>query len=483
MRDALAIRDDKAKVTNSFEGLIQGLSTGLFPGGNSLGPTISQAWTFLDNATTAPITLNRTALNYGYMRYGVVRTIVRQPIDDAFKGGLIIKSDEMDDTDYKALQKAMRQNRDIKIIKDALIWSRNFGGAGLIIVTDQEPREPLDKEAIGENDVLKFVAADRWELTVPMIDPAGYAIPTHYLYYGESLDWSRVIRVQGTEAPSFIRKLLQGWGMSELESCLRDLNSYLKLQTVIFELVDEAKVDVYKLQELNNMLGNANGTAAVTMRIQFANLIKNYKNALVLDKEDEFEQKQIVYSGLADILEQGRINLAGSTRIPVAKLFGLSASGFASGEDALENYNALVESEIREVHEAVIEECVSLRMQQVFGAVPDFELSFHPLRIASPLEEEQIKTSKQARVMALRMADQISGQEADEILHKEELLDIDTEVGAGLREPMPAGQDEELQGEKKPASTENSRADMQKKWNWLKGEAKRAFNDARRKAA
>jgi hypothetical protein len=166
------------------------------------------------------------------------------------------------------------------------------------------------------------------------------------------------------------------------------------------------------------------------------NLIKNYKNAVVMDKNDEYEQKTLAFSGLADLFEQFRINLAGALRIPVNKLFGQSATGFASGEDAMENYNALVESDIREPSGPLIDDIISLRCIQEFGYVPDFTVEFHPLRIVDPVQEEVIKASKQKRTLDLRQADQITGREADDILHQEGLLSIDTEVGAGVREAV-----------------------------------------------
>ena len=479
------------RMKNGYAGLVAGLSAQFssefyspFAGGGGY-QQLSQPETFIGNMAASPFTLQMMALNFGYMTYGLAQTLIDQPVDDAFKGGLIIKIPELKAVDIARLHKRMKRARDIHAMKQAIKWARLFGGAGLIIATDQDSRSELDKDGLGRPGApLSFLPCDRWELTVPRIATNGFAVPTFYQYYGESLDWSRVIRVMGREAPSRVRSLLQGWGMSELERCIRQIQLYLKLETVIFELVDEAKIDVYRLEELNAMLDSADGTQAAILRIMIANLIKNYKNAVVLDKEDEYEQKTMQFGGLGDLLEQCRINLAGALRIPLNKLFGQSATGFASGEDAMENYNALVESDVREPAGPMIDEVISLRCIQEFGYVPDFTAEFHPLRIVDPVSEESIKASKQKRVIELRQADQITGKEADDILHQEGLLSINTEVGAGVREPMAAwtqqADDQGEEGDDDVAGTSkvknarpSSNEDTRRKYEWLTEEARR----------
>ena len=53
-----------------------------------------------------------------------------------------------------------------------------------------------------------------------------------------------------------------------------------------------------------------------------------------MDKEDDWTQKQISWSGLAEVWQQLRLNLSSALKIPMNKLFGESATGFGGGEDA-----------------------------------------------------------------------------------------------------------------------------------------------------
>ena len=482
----------KPRVFNSYAGLVAGLGGGDF--GDFGREQLSQPGTFFSNMAASPFTMQMMALNWGYMTYGLAQTLIDQPVDDAFKGGVIIKIPEFDAEDIKLLQREIRRNRDIMNFKQASKWARLFGGAGLIAANDDDPSMPLDIANIREGEPLSFIACDRWELTIPGISQSGRAIPAPYQYYSERLDWSRVMRFKGREAPSRIRCMLQGWGMSELEHCMRSLQTFLKLQTVVYDLIDEAKIDVYFLENLNELLSSAKGTQAAILRIQIANWIKNYKNAVVLDGGvggvggDKYEQKVQAFSGLSDLFEQARINFAGDVRFPVAKLFGLSSTGFASGEDALENYAALVDSDVREPSMPNLHDMLSMRMMATFGVVPEFEAEFLPMRMANPVEEETIKTSKQARALALRQADQITGAECDEILHQEGLLVIETEVGQGLREPVPVGTeqpDDDVEDNDKPEkkSSKNGIADeARQKYEWLQRQSRRGSFKAWAKA-
>ena len=243
-----------------------------------------------------PLTLNRMVLSYAYMTFGIIQTFIDQPVEDAFRGGIEIECDELDEEDIQLLQDVLIECKDYDAIKSAMKWAKLYGGAGLIINTDQDPMKELDVDAIGEDTPLSFLDADRWELTLSyMLEDR---VPCPYNYYGQAIHRTRVLKVNGKDAPSFIRRRLQGWGMSELERVIRDVNGYIKNQDVIYELLDEAKQDVWLLENLNTKLATSNGNKQIQDRLQLANTMKNYSNAIIMDKNDTYEQKQIAFSGL-----------------------------------------------------------------------------------------------------------------------------------------------------------------------------------------
>ena len=383
-----------------------------------------------------PLTLNRVLLSYAYMTIGVIQTFIDQPVEDAFRGGVEIETDELDEEDLDKLQDVLEECDDYKEVKDSMKWAKLFGGAGLIVNTDQDPKEELDFDAIDENSPLSFIAADRWELTLNFL--LEDRVPCPYNYYGQQIHKSRVMKVNGKEAPSFIRRRLQGWGMSELERTIRDINSYNKNQDVIYELLDEAKTDVWKLQALNSQLLSGAAQQQLSKRLNLATNLKNFHNALIMDKDDDYEQKQISFGGLAEMQNQNRIGMAASVRMPMTKLFGQSASGFSSGEDDIENYNALIESEVRAKALKVISPVIKLRCQQLFGFIPEhMEIRFNPLRVLSAEQEENVKDKKFQRGSALYSQGMLNGKEYADYLKKENVQIMNTEVGDGIRDPEP----------------------------------------------
>lgn len=450
--------DVKDEINRTNQLGLQGMLSGL-PGFNQ--DTAATGFTLGNANGYMPFTLQRIELSYSYQSQGLVRTVINQPIEDAFRGGVKFKSSELDEKDLKELNKAFaRKNEgrfgtktalgrvsarsgynqtksDQDAVKETLTWCRLFGGAGLMVNTDQKYDKELRVDAIGEDSPLEFIACDRWELILQQINIDDDLTPTPFNYYGLPIHRSRVQTINGAEAPSYIRMRLQGWGMSILEDSLRAINIYLKFEKLLFELLDEAKIDVYKITGFNASLATAAGTAAIQRRVGLSNQLKNFQSALTMDMLDDYQQKTLTFSGIPEIYEQVRINLCAYLRIPYDKVFGQSAGGFGSGKDSLDNYNSTVEM-IRETANPLVETAGGMRCQQLFGFIPDdLEIEWSPLDVLDGVEQEAVKTSKQARILGQFQVGLLSGQEACEALQKEGLLLVECEVLLGLREPEP----------------------------------------------
>jgi phage-related protein (TIGR01555 family) len=456
-------------MTETRQNDLTGLNASLYSGGPYQSQTISAPYTLAEGNAYTPLSLNRILLSYSYLTQGLVQTIINQPVLDAFRGGFRIKTSELNEDEIASLMNDFKRPRalnvrasrrlnpntgvnqnksDLETVQQTLFWARLYGGAGLIVNTAQNFASPLDVSAIGKDSPLEFLAADRWELILSQTNIFGEN-PVPFNYYGVPLHRSRVIKVLGVEAPSYIRLRLQGWGMSEIERCIRAINSFIKFEKLVFELLDEAKVDVFKIQGFNDSLLTDDGTANATRRIQLANQMKNFQNALTMDVEDDYSQKQLSFSGLAEIWDQIRTNLSSDLKIPKNKLFGDSATGFGGGQDSLENYNSLVEG-VRMSADPLLFEVFDLRCQQKFGFIPEYEIEWAPLKILDGVQEEQVKASKQKRIMEQFQARLITGVEASRALKTDGLLNMDTEVSKGLRDVEPESQQEADSAEPAP---------------------------------
>jgi len=398
------------------------------------GETVSETGTLFKNLRWFLVSNLRQLLSELYVEIGLIQTIVDVPIDDGMRGGVEIKSKLIDENQIKELKDSMDRDDDLGTLAQAAKWNRLYGGAGvLIIVGDQDPETPLDLTSITRDTELQLRAVDMWELFWDKQNTEGYdpEIQTEefefYDYYAEKVHKSRVMRLKGIQAPSFIRPRLRGWGFSVVEVLVRSINQYLKATDLTFEVLDEFKIDVYKIKNLVSTLLMPAGSNQVKQRIQLANWQKNYQNAVVMDTEDDWDHKQLSFAGLAEAQAGIRKQVCADLRMPATKLFGSSeATGLGNADqNDMENYNSMVESQVRNKLKFDILRVIEIKCQKLFGFIPDdLEIEFKPLRVLSAIDEETVKEKKFARLEAAAAAGRISMQEYRDACNKGNLFDI-----------------------------------------------------------
>ena len=431
------------KVNNGLEmaksGIVNnGLSEAVFGVPFDQLSQLSQSDTLFKNLRYYLVSNMRQLLSQLYVEHGLVQTVVDVPVDDALGRGFEIISRQLDENQIEELQFKMEEQNDHDTLAQALKWNRLYGGAGIIIMTGQDQTEKFDIESIKKDSLLEFRAADLWELfhncqksddqlmglkvdKLPMVD--------QYNYYGQKLDATRVMPIRGIPAPSFIRPRLRGWGLSVIETLVRSINQYLKATDLSFEVLDEFKVDIFKIKGLTNSLLNKEGAQQINTRLSLANTQKNFQNAIAMDGEDDYQQKQLSFTGIAEAMNGIRLQVASDLRMPMTKLFGMSSAGFNSGEDDIENYNAMIESTIRAKSKFHAIKMVKLRCAQLFGFVPDdLRIEFPSLRIMSSEQEENVKTQKFNRLLQARQSGDITNEEFRQGVNKENLCEIQLEI-------------------------------------------------------
>ncbi len=400
-------------------------------GPNAGGVQLSQVDTLFKNQRWYLVSNMRQILSELYIESGLIQVICRVPVDDGLRGGVEIKSKQLSEEQIEELLISVDRDDDLNVVADALTWNRLYGGAGIIIMTDQDPSTPLDLEAIGEDSPLEFRAVDMWELFWDKQNTEGYDPEIqqeefeHYNYYAKKIHKSRVMRMKGLTPPSFLRPRLRGWGFSVVEHLVRSVNQYLKATNLTFEVLDEFKLDVFKLKNLTNTLMSPQGDADVAKRVRIANAQKNYQNAIVLDSEDDFDHKQLSFAGLAEVMKGIREQIASDMRMPMTKIFGISAAGFNSGEDDIEVYNSMVESQVRNKCKYDILRLLEIKCQKKFGMIPDdLSITFKPLRVMSAEQQENVKSKKFDRALAAKTAGEMTTKEFREVCNKDELFSV-----------------------------------------------------------
>lgn len=456
-----AIREQNQELRNSQKLLKQDIA-------NSMSGVIASAQQqfnitsfnpLFQSNIASPLSINYTFLNYFYKTHGIIQTAIDQPVLDAMSSGdqtgagVEIKSEVADEYDLQKVQGFMEDEGIWDVVAQAKIWARLFGGGALIINDGaKDYAEPLDTD--GPLQVLQLYAASRWELgsAEKLSDPTAVVneqspwehtasiSSNYYDYYGQRLHKSRVITMNGKEAPWMVRWMLQGWGMSEVEKMVEDFNLYLRTRNVLYDLLNEAKVDVFGIDGLRETLMSPGGNEAILRRIATVQQAKNMNNALLMDKNDLYEQKQLSLAGISDIMKQNQMGIASAVRMPVSKIFGVGATGFSSGEDDLETYNAMVQSTVRNPLRKPIRQVIDLVCRRLLGAKLDqYSVHYKPLRVMSAKDEEVIKDQKFNRGLAMVDRQMMTSEQMGDFVHKENLISVTTLAQEGLAEEFPHG--------------------------------------------
>jgi len=399
---------DNSRKTNTVNnGLTEALNLPTAPNGEILsGSNILRVF---NSSILGLITMHWVSLTNAYNKNSFLQTAVNQKVEDAFKNdGLIIDSKTLSTDELETLRTTMEEEGDIEAIIDCIRWGRLYGGGCIIANTTQDASKPLDKKAL-KGKPLKFLASNRWQCSAQGQSPQTaetFIFTDAFTENQEQFEQqtnlnniivhrSRIGIFSGNNAPYLTRTILQGWNASIFEGILEPIENLLGGFNVTLELLSEAKIDIFKISNLATLLSSPQGERSVRKRLEIATANKNYKSSLAMDTEDDYQQKQISFGGIPQLLEQLMYIFCGYLRYPVAKLFGKGASGFSSGDDDLENYNSTVESEVRIPARRLIHWVVNLRCLQLFGReLPDFKPKWKPLREMTEKDMAEVNSRK-----------------------------------------------------------------------------------------
>ena len=268
-------------------------------------------------------------------------------------------------------------------ILEAMTKARLYGGAAVYIGTDQaEPMKPLSPESIGRGGVKHLTVMPRRAMTAGDIetDPMSplYGKPRFYRIGSPQkgtvdVHPSRLVVFIGAPHPEPDQAMgtEYGWGDSALTSLMDQMKQAEGTSANIASIVFEAKVDVIKIPGFMDNLADPNYEAAMLNRLQLAMTAKGINGALLLDKEEEYDQKSASFASLTDVLMAFMQLVSGAADIPVTRLLGQSPAGLnASGDADIRNYydriKAMQELTVTPAM-AVLDECL---IRSALGARP-----------------------------------------------------------------------------------------------------------------
>lgn len=320
--------------------------------GDSLVNLVANLGTPRDKAASSfydlPILTDRDLLN-AYRGAWLPQKIVDIPAEDATREWRSWNAES--DAISKLEAEESRLGLQVKV-QEAMTRGRLMGGAAIYIGTgDQNPDEPLDPGKVGAGGIKHLNVLTRMELQAGdrETDPESpnFNRPKHYTLTPQNsgqveIHPSRLVLFTGNPHPDPSQDSgpTAGWGDSILLAVMQAVKNADSGAANIASLMFEAKVDVIKIPGF--MAGLQQGgdyEQQVLKRLQLAAMAKGINGALVLDAEEDYQQKSATFSGLNDLLLTFLQIVSGAADIPVTRLLGRSASGLNStGESDLRNY-------------------------------------------------------------------------------------------------------------------------------------------------
>ncbi len=268
---------------------------------------------------------------------------------------------------------------------EALTRARLSGGAALYIGTGQaDPMQPLKPESIGKGGIKHINVLSKRVLQAGELDrdpeSPGYGRPAYYnLSSGTAgqlrIHPSRLVILQGATKPDPELDTGDGWGDSVLLAISKAIKDADSTAGNIASLVFEAKVDVIKIPNFMSMLSDPAYEEQMLKRMQLAMMAKGINGALLLDAEEDYEQKQAQFGGLTDLMMAFMQLTSGASDIPMTRLLGQSPGGMnASGESDLRNYYDRISSgqelvlapALQVLDECLIRSALGSRPKEVF---------------------------------------------------------------------------------------------------------------------
>ena len=281
----------------------------------------------------------------------IAKKIVRIPAYDMLRNGRVWNGADKADLIRLAAEDA-RLGLSAKLLK-ALIWSRLYGGAALIVEDGGSPEKELSAETFGEGGLKQVHVASRRRMTIP----DGFETDIRAAHFGGpkmfgvtinrgmqiKVHPSRVIAVLGDLAPDTDIEA-DYWGDSVLRSVYDAVQHASRSASNFAQLTDEAKIDIVSIKNLAGQLADNVGATKTIERWALFGLNKSQNGIGLLDADaEEHKQKQVSFDGHDRLLMALMILICGAADIPATRMLGQSPKGLnATGESDLVNYyNAL----------------------------------------------------------------------------------------------------------------------------------------------
>lgn len=328
----------------------------------------------------------------------LARKICDRPAMDATRRGITIE----DDSAKPALTELERIGFKKKS-RDAIAWSRLYGGAALLLIVDDgmTPSEPLNPARVKR--VIDIRAIDRHHLQPLGLINDEYAInfqePEFYTTNnGTVFHSSRVLKFNGASLTQDQYETEEYWGGSYIELYKDPVKQFQASIQDVRAVMTEQSIGMLKIPGLTKSVAMGGDImTAVQKRLDKFNASKSIYRTAAMDAEEDFDFKARQITGLGDLLDRFMTNVAGATDMTELVLFGKSPSGLNSSQ---EEQMAVYYDMVSGVQEGDLTQATNTVLACINGGeIPEW--TFTPLQSMSELQNADIRLKESQAVQAI----------------------------------------------------------------------------------
>jgi phage-related protein (TIGR01555 family) len=339
----------------------------------------------------------------------LMRRVVDTPADDMTRAWRDWQGSDEQIEKLEAEEKRLNLREKVKT---AIRLGRLGGGALILGIRNSASASPLP-ENMGLGDLQYVHPVSRYALEVgeliddpddPNFGEPGFfklkrkgtqdAVPIHH---------SRVIVFKGDFALGMAGTTADRadyWGDSVVSACLDPVNNATSAMNEFAALIAEAKVDVFGIPDLLNNVGTPEYETRLMRRLEIARMGVSTHRALVRDAGETWEQRQISWSGMPEVIRTYLAVVAGASDIPATRLLGKAPDGMnATGEGDQNNYNQMIRARQDNLLRPQLEKLDAALIPSALGTVPD-EVYFEFAPLSVPTEQQAAETeAKEAETL------------------------------------------------------------------------------------
>ncbi len=367
----------------------------------------------LASTTYSYVELTDEQLTNAYRNSWVAKRLVDVPAMDAIKNWRVWQTDN---DSLNALEDYESKLGVKQKLLQAIIASRALGGAGLYIGTkDQDLLQPLDASKIKKDGLSYLIVFPRTGLVAGELDDnvldGNFGKPKYY----EIVSNGSIIKIHHSRFVLFYGEqrldewaysgASRGWGDSVLQAAYNWMRNADSTGHNIASLIFEANINVFKIPDLFEKLGDPEQESKIQKRLTLASASKGITGDLVMDSAEEFIRNSASFGGLSDILDRFIVYVGASQGIPANKFLGQANKGLSDGSDLLANYYDDIKSmQTLEIQPAmqILDECL---IRSALGHKPD-NISY----TWQPLEQANAKEIAETGKILSEMANNLTGE-------------------------------------------------------------------------